>query len=93
MRVLRRSTAILAQGSELIEAAKREGVDEKKMILFPNGVDIRRFRPRRKPSQLRKKLGLDGKAVILFLGGLYEERHPELLVKSLPRIPQVKLKK
>jgi len=86
MRVLKRSSAILAQGWELIEAAKREGVNEEKLILFPNGVDTEVFRPRKESSRLRNELGLDDKSVILFLGGLYRGRHPELMVKALPRI-------
>ena len=86
MYVLKRSNIILAQGMELIEFAMREGVDEEKMILFPNGVDTSVVVPGKESRQLRYKLGLDGKSVILFLGGLYWDRHPELLVEALPKI-------
>jgi len=86
LHVLKRSSAILVQSQELMNVAKRDGVDEEKMIFFPNGVDTGIFRSGIKSNKLRKRLGLDGKTVILFLGGLYRGRHPELLVKALPDI-------
>jgi len=86
LRLLKRSNAILVQSQELMNVAKREGVNEEKMVFFPNGVDTSIFRPNMEFSRLRGKLGLDGKTVILFLGGLYRGRHPELLVKALPDI-------
>jgi glycosyltransferase involved in cell wall biosynthesis len=86
LRVLKRCDAILVQSRELMSFAKREGVDEEKMLFFPNGVDTEVFRPGIGSDELRKRLGLDGKTVILFLGGLYRGRHPELLVKALPEI-------
>jgi len=86
LRVLKRSNAILLQSQELMNIAKGEGVDEEKMIFFPNGVDTSIFRLGINSDGLRKRLGLNGKTVILFLGGLYRGRHPELLVKALPNI-------
>ena len=86
-RVLKRGCAILVQSPELMDVVKQQtGIDEKRMVIFPNGVDTRLFRPDIKADKLRKRLGLEGKSVVLFLGGLHEGRHPELLIKALPSI-------
>jgi glycosyltransferase involved in cell wall biosynthesis len=86
-RVLKKSSAILVQSRELIGNMKKlGGIDEKKMIVFPNGVDTNLFKPGIKSEPLREELRLEGDVVLLFLGGLYKARHPELLIKALPSI-------
>lgn len=87
MRVLRQSSVILVQSPELRNVANQQGcIEKERMMIFPNGVDTNFFRPGTKSEGLRKKLGLEGKIVILYLGGLYRYRHPELLIKALPNI-------
>ena len=87
LRVLKRGCAILVQSPELMDVVKQQtGIDENRMVIFPNGVDTRLFRPGIKADELRERLGLEGKSVVLFLGGLHKGRHPELLMKALPNI-------
>lgn len=86
-RALKRSSAILVQSRELMGIMKKLGrIDEKKMLVFPNGVDTNSFKPGIKSELLREELGLESDAILLFLGGLYKARHPELLIKALPSI-------
>lgn len=78
---------VLVQSPELKEVIKREtGVDEQRLIVFPNGVGTSLFKPGINCDELREKLGVENKTVVLFLGGLYRQRHPELLVKALPKV-------
>ena len=78
---------ILVQSPELREVIKGEtGVDDQRLIVFPNGVDTNLFRPGIKCDELRERLGVKNKTVLLFLGGLYRQRHPELLIKALPMV-------
>jgi len=87
VRVLKKSNAILIQSPEWKNMLKDQSrVDEKKLIIYPNGVDVSFFRPRVESERLRKELGLEGKRVIIFLGGLYRQRHPELLIKAIPEV-------
>jgi len=87
LRILKKGGAILVQSPELMDVVKKQaGIDEKRMVIFPNGVDTRLFRSGINVDGLRKRLGLKGKSVVLFLGGLHEGRHPELLIKALPSI-------
>lgn len=86
-RILKKSSSILVQSPELMDVVRTQtGIDENRLVIFPNGVDTQLFRPDIKAGQLRKKLGLEEKNVVLFLGGLHEGRHPELLIKALPNI-------
>jgi len=62
-----------------------QGVEEKKMVYLPNGVDTERFREPspEKVSQLRTDLMLDGKRVIGYYGSLNLANHPvDLLIRS-----------
>lgn len=87
VRVLKGSSAILVQSRELMQVVKKvAGIDEKRLIVFPNGVDTSVFRPGMKSETLRKELGLEGETVLLFIGALHKGRHPELLIKALPDI-------
>jgi len=85
--ILKRCHAILVQSPELMDVVRKHtGIGEQRMFIFPNGVNTRVFRPGIRADELRKRLGLEGKSVVLFLGGLHGGRHPELLVRALPSI-------
>lgn len=87
LRILKKGGAILVQSPELMDVVKTQtGIDEKRTVIFPNGVDTHLFRPGIRADELRRRLGLEGKSVVLFVGGLHEGRHPELLIKALPSI-------
>ena len=44
------------------------GIDKKRIIFVPNGVDTDIFKPGKKNSHIRKQLRLDGKFVVLYAG-------------------------
>jgi len=86
--VLKRSNSVvLVQSPELREIVRETcSIDDERLVLFPNGVDTNVFKPEINSSGLREKLGFLNKTVVLFLGGLYRQRHPELLVDALPKV-------
>ncbi len=47
-----------------------KGVPEQKVLFLPNGVDTKLFRPLPDDSELRARLGLDGKKIFLWAGTL-----------------------
>ena len=63
-------------GSEFArrQAAGELGVSAEKFSVVPYGVDPR-FEPRPKPDALSRQLHLDGKVVVLFLGGLERRKN------------------
>lgn len=75
------------------------GINEKKIVVVPNGVDTEKFFPdERKRIETRKKLNLKDEPVILFFGKLdYKPNYEavkviryEILPKVLKKIPKAK---
>jgi glycosyltransferase involved in cell wall biosynthesis len=55
-------------------------VDRRKIVDMPNGVDVRKFRPREKDRDLVEKYSLEGKVVALFVGNLQPFKGLHLLI-------------
>ena len=71
-------------------------VDSEKIYVLPNGVDVSRFAQLKKETQVtRKEFGLDGKPVVMFVGGFQHWHGIDLLVRSfeyvLEKIPEAQL--
>ncbi len=67
------------------------GVEEKKIVYLPNGVDTERFREPSPESvaQLKKELSIDGKRVIGYYGSLNLANHPvDLLLRSFKLVAE-----
>ena len=72
------------------------GIDERKMTIVPNAVDVQRFQLRRPADpELKQRLGLAGARVIGFVGSFYAYEGLDLLIAAMPDImaaaPDVKL--
>jgi glycosyltransferase involved in cell wall biosynthesis len=68
------------------------GVPLERIFHLSNGVDRSRFMspPSEMLQELRNRLGLNGKKVVLFLGSLSRPSHPvDLLLEAMKRIEQV----
>lgn len=78
--------------SDLVE----RGLPAEKITLIPNAVDVAKFSMQSETNEeLRTQLGLDGMAVLGFIGSFYEYEGLELLIESMPmildRTPQTRL--
>jgi len=62
------------------------GVPPTKIELISNGVDLNRFTPRPKRSDLLARYGLEGRKVLLTVGRLYERKGMDRVIASLPRV-------
>lgn len=69
--------------SKVIET---HGLERSKVLVFPNGVNVRRFRSRTDSDSLRSSLSVVNKKVVLFIGAITQDRGLDLLVKALPKI-------
>lgn len=49
---------------------EEKSVPEEKLLFLPNGVDTRKFRPLPPDEDLKKRLGLSGKQIVLWAGTL-----------------------
>ncbi len=73
----------------LAERAVTLGVDPRRIVHVPNGVDLEEFvsAPSAYVDGLRHALGLDGRRVIAYAGTLSLQNHPvDLLLDALPAI-------
>ncbi|MFL6172858.1 MAG: glycosyltransferase family 4 protein [Marmoricola sp.] len=70
----------------ITEALRREmasrGVPEEKLVVLPNGVHPQLFQPRERDEELAAELGVTGKTVIGYAGGLVHYEGLELLLQA-----------
>jgi len=71
----------------ITEALRRlmieRGVPGEKLVVLPNGVHADRFEPRPRDAELEAELGVAGKAVIGYAGGLVDYEGLELLLEAV----------
>jgi PEP-CTERM/exosortase A-associated glycosyltransferase len=77
------------QVTAICEGLRRDivarGIPEAKVTVIPNSVDVERFSPERhRDPDLARRLGLDGKQVVGFLGSFYAYEGLELLIEAFP---------
>ncbi len=87
-RLLRRADAVVT----LCEGMRRElaarGVAEERLTVVPNAVDLAAFPAARPPRDagLARRLGLEGRLVLGFIGSFYQYEGLDLLIEALPAI-------
>lgn len=68
----------------------REGLDEKKLVVAHNGVDLERFKTVMSSSQLREELGLPkGVKIVCYCGNTYRGRGIELLIDASQNFSEI----
>jgi len=87
-KLMKRSDALIAVSfytrNELTELYD---VDEEKIHVIYNGVDTKKFKPRRDRAGLRLELGLEEEQkIILCVGRLYYRKGITILLKSIPEV-------
>lgn len=87
-KLMNRSDALIAVSKYTVnELTNLYGINENKIHVIYNGVDIERFKPRPNRAELRKELGVEeDKKIILFVGRLYHRKGLETLLTSVPPI-------
>ena len=60
--------AVLASSRETISLLESQGVEPQRVHYLPDGVDLEQFKPTIADQQLRDRLGINGKQVVVFLG-------------------------
>jgi glycosyltransferase involved in cell wall biosynthesis len=66
----------------------RRGVPEDRIIVLPNGVDADRFAPRPRDAELERELGVAGKTLIGYAGGLVDYEGLDLLLEAVAVLRQ-----
>lgn len=82
--------AVLVITNALGERMVELGVDPDKITVVPNGVHVDRFTPRDRDAELARELGVEGKTVIGYAGGLVVYEGLNLLFDAVHALTQTR---
>jgi glycosyltransferase involved in cell wall biosynthesis len=86
-RLIKRAGLVGALSLEHLKSTRAADlVDWDRVVEMPNGVDTEIYRPIEKDRSLLKKLGLEDKVVVLFVGNLHLCKGVDLLIEAIARI-------
>jgi glycosyltransferase involved in cell wall biosynthesis len=67
--------------------SKKWNIPSEKMVVFPNGVDVRQFKPNPEAgANVRISLGIDDNPMLLFVGNFYEWHDVVTLLDSFTQV-------
>ena len=89
-RVLNDADVVMAASRATFKEACKIVNEADKVRLIPNGVDIERFNPNLNCSPIRKKLGIEGRAVIFTLRSHEPKYGLEYLIRAAPIVTKEK---
>ena len=78
----RKATRIVSVTHSFKRTLVERGVDRSKIAVVTNGVDMSRFKPMQKEAELVRKLGLEGKFVVGYVGTHGLAHHLETLLDA-----------
>jgi glycosyltransferase involved in cell wall biosynthesis len=89
-KLMKRSDALIAVSKYTVdELTELYGINEEKIHVIYNGVDINKFKPRPDRAELRREFGLEEEQkIVLFVGRLYHRKGLEILLNSIPPVLQ-----
>ena len=79
---------VLVNGPALGELLASAGVPRERITLAPNGVDVDRFHPRPRATDLADKLGLTGRFVVGFVGTFFHFEGIDTLLQAARTLRQ-----
>jgi glycosyltransferase involved in cell wall biosynthesis/SAM-dependent methyltransferase len=86
---LRHAHLVVAVSKVLREELLSKGVESHRILLCPNGVDLQSFHPERSGEAVRRRLGLEGRTVIGFVGTFGPWHGAEVLAQAWDRIARL----
>ena len=82
-RILRDATKVIALTKITVEQYKQMGVDENRIVISPNGVDLSDYNNLPERGGFRRKYSIrDDEKMILYLGRIHKGKGIDLLVKA-----------
>lgn len=81
--ILRDATKVIALTKTMVEQYKQMGVNENRIAIIPNGVDLFEYNNLPEEGGFRKKYSIiDDEKIILYLGRIHKGKGIDLLVKA-----------
>ena len=77
---------VIAISHRLRDELIQKGIEEKRLSVVPNGVDLDTFKPKEKNARILKQYDLQGKIVIGFIGSIRKLEGLSLFIDHLPEL-------
>lgn len=77
---------IVVVSQAMLDELVERGVDAKKILVNPNGVDPEKFSPQIDGEAVRNKYGVNGKTVVGFIGTFGPWHGADVLAKAIPEV-------
>lgn len=71
------------------EVSEIFSVEDEKLSVIPNGIDVNKFKDVHKDMQFRRQYALDDEKIVFFVGRIVNEKGIHVLIDSVPKILQV----
>jgi glycosyltransferase involved in cell wall biosynthesis len=84
--ICRRADAVFVITQALRRQMAERGVPLERMVVLPNGVHVDQFSPRNRDRELEAQLGVSGKTVIGYAGGLVDYEGLDLLLDAAAQL-------
>lgn len=81
-RILKEASRVIALTKTEANQYRRMGVNEDKIEIIPNGVNLSEYKNLPKRGKFRKKYSIEGENIILYLGRIHKSKGIDLLVKA-----------
>ena len=82
-RILRDASKLIAISKTEVEQYKKMGVDEDKIEIVPNGIDLSEYEDLPNRGKFRKRYSIgDNEKIMLYIGRLHKNKGVDLLVKT-----------
>jgi len=96
MKILNSYDKIIFLYSKIAEQAKKLGLNEEKIRIIPNGIDVQEIldiQKRLNTASIRKKYGIaENEQVILYVGRLIKMKRVEIIIKVIKKLLKKNLK-
>ena len=81
--IMRKSDAVVTLGKMMKAEIMSRSIDRQKIIIVPNGVNTKIFRPQTPDLNLKQKLGIHEKIVVGFVGSVRRIEGIDILIKAM----------
>jgi glycogen synthase len=85
-RVLTQADAVVGISRHIVADVAGRGVDAARLLCMPNGVDTAQFTPTPRDPALVRKLELDGRPTVGFIGSFFDFEGIDDLVRAMPAV-------
>jgi len=86
-KILKNASKIIALTKTEVEQYKKMGVDEDKIVIIPNGINLEEYINLPKKGEFKKKYKIKkNEKIILYVGRLHKNKGLDLLVNSFSKI-------